>query len=191
MKALAKAHGDSELISLLRRFTEEAEKAAGKTPRYPDFWEAVASCVSPVGLTDPERLPSATLYIMFALAYLGLIGFGLYVYLRTRGLGIYYHAFVPIAACAGALVVSVMAIRLKQGDPAADYSVVRELNGGSVSDEGFVRLLSSSGNDFRLKVPEEAGVIPVVREAKTAGLFAAEKPLPRQKETGNPPPLKP
>jgi len=135
-----------------------------------------ASVRSLVGLTDPERLPSATLYIMFALAYLGLIGFGLYVYLRTRGLGIYYHAFVPIAACAGALVVSVMAIRLKQGDPAADYSVVRELNGGSVSDEGFVRLLSSSGNDFRLKVPEGAAVIPVVREAKTAGLFASDNP---------------
>lgn len=128
-----------------------------------------------VGLTDPDRLPSAALYIMFALGYLGLIGFGLYLYLRTRGLGIYYHAFVPIAACAGALVISVMNFALRGGDPAADYAIVREINGSAVSENGFLRLFSASGNDYSFALPEGTKVIPVVREAKTEGFWTSEK----------------
>ena len=117
-----------------------------------DFYASVRPLV---GLTDPDRLPSAGLYIMFALGYLGLIGFGLYIYLRTRGLGIYYHAFVPIAACAGALMAVVMSLGLKTGDPSAEYAIVREISGADVSEEGFIRLLSSSGNDYCLKLEEK------------------------------------
>ena len=125
-----------------------------------------------VGLTDPDRLPSAALYVMFALGYLGLIGFGLYGYLRTRGLGIYYHAFVPIAACGGALVIAVMSLGLKSGDPSADYAMVREISGTDITEEGFVRLMSSSGDDFSLRVSDNTVVIPVVREAEDESLLS-------------------
>jgi hypothetical protein len=127
-----------------------------------DLYEAAGSLV---GLTDPDRLPSAPLYLLFALAYLGLISVGIYAYLRTRGLGIYYHAFVPIAAFAGALVVMVLSVGLRTGGIFSDYAVIREIHDGSVTDEGFVRLTAPSRKDYRLWLPLSYDLLPIIREA--------------------------
>ena len=155
-------YADELLQSVLgsARISRLVDKGSGSL----NLYEAAGSLV---GLIDPDRLPSASLYLLFALAYLGLISVGIYGYLRTRGLGIYYHAFVPIAAFVGALVVMAMSVHLRAGGLVADYAVIREINEASVTDEGFVRLTAPSRHDYRLWLPSSYEFLPIIRDAET------------------------
>ncbi len=56
---LEKLYADSDLFSLLLSYTDKAERAIGKTIRYPDFWEAVKRSVVPDRLTDEEKIAEA------------------------------------------------------------------------------------------------------------------------------------
>ena len=118
-----------------------------------------------VGIADPDRLPSAAFYILFCLIYLGLIGGGIYFYLRMRGLSIFYHAFVPIAAFMSAIVLWLFSSGLRNDGISFDYAVIRELHDGYASDTGFMKISAASLKSFSLDVPSEYEVHPIVHEA--------------------------
>ena len=117
-----------------------------------------------VGLADPDRLPNAMLYILFCIAYLCLIA-GIYFYLRIRGLSIFYHAFVPIASFMSAIILWLLSSGLHIEGISFDYAVIRELHDGYVIDDGFMKISSASLKDYRLEIPAEFELYPIVHEA--------------------------
>ncbi len=118
-----------------------------------------------IGIADPDRLPNAAVYILFCLFYLGLIGAGIYFYLRRRGLSVFYHAFVPIAAFMSAILLWLISSGLRNDGISFDYAVMRELHDGYASDNGFMKVSASSLNDYSLSVPSDYEIHPIVHGA--------------------------
>ncbi len=118
-----------------------------------------------VGIADPDRLPGAVPYILFCIAYLCLIA-GLYIYLRMRGLSIFYHAFIPIVSFMSAIVLWLLSSGLRSDGISFDYAVMREIHDGYVMDEGFMKISSAALREYKLKVPAEYELHPIVHGAR-------------------------
>ena len=142
-----------------------------------------------VGIADPDRLPGAVPYILFCIVYLCLIA-GLYIYLRMRGLSIFYHAFVPILSFMSAIVLWLLSSGLRSDGISFDYAVMREIHDGYVMDEGFMKISSAALKEYKLKVPAEYELHPIVHGARDSmpekeTALKSLLSLEEGKETGN------
>ncbi len=114
-----------------------------------------------LGFVDPGRLPRMSFFILTVSLYLAMLG-GLYFYLRSRQLGIYYHAFIPIMAFAGGLVIWALGMPLRNTGLRFEYAAVREVRDRTVSDTGFVRLETADTEEFTLALPASYELLPIV-----------------------------
>ena len=124
-----------------------------------------------LGVSDTGNLPNIGIYICLAAAYLAFIGCILYFWLRSRGLEIYYHPFVVIAAFGFAFLIWVIGSRYRNNGITLHYAAVRELHSGSRNESGFLNLFSAASEEYSIQVPDHYELYPVVHstDAGTAG----------------------
>ena len=117
-----------------------------------------------VGMADPDRLPEAAGYIIAAIAYLFAVGF-IYTYLKSKGLSLFYHAFLPAAAFMAGIFIWLLSSSLRISGISLDYAVIRELNEGTNTDTGFMKMSSPSLREFHLTAPLGYTIHPIVHGA--------------------------
>ncbi len=118
-----------------------------------------------MGITDSADLPNISLYIVFALAYTAAVGGFIYFGLRNRGLEIYYHAAVVMAAFAGAFAVWMISSGSRHEGLSLDYTAVREINGDSTSESGYIRIFSAAADSYSINIPKDYELYPIVHAA--------------------------
>ncbi|MDO5140500.1 MAG: hypothetical protein Q4D40_03445 [Eubacteriales bacterium] len=115
-----------------------------------------------IGIADTAELPNIAVYTAAAALYLIFIGCILYIWLRNRGLEIYYHAFVFISAFAGAFVIWIIGSGYRNNGLRLEYAAVRERGGTDASEYGFMHMFSSAADAYELSMPEGYDFYPVV-----------------------------
>lgn len=115
-----------------------------------------------MGVTSPESMPGTFAYIALAAVYLAFIGGALYFGLRNRGLEFYYHAFVIIAAFAAAFAVWMIGSGSRYDGLSLDYTAVRELQGDSAEESGFIRVFSAASDSYSMQLPDSYEIYPIV-----------------------------
>ncbi|MDO4960290.1 MAG: hypothetical protein Q4E57_00315 [Eubacteriales bacterium] len=114
-----------------------------------------------LGMTDPGRMPVIALYIMIAVIYIAFIGFGLYMWLRGRGLELYYHVFVIISAFVFAFAIWFIGTGSRRDSVELNYAAAREIYGNSISESGFMRISTSATDEYSVTLPAEYDIYPI------------------------------
>ena len=118
-----------------------------------------------MGITGSADLPNLSLYIVFALVYTAAVGGFIYYSLRNRALEIYYHAAVVIAAFIGAFAVWMIGVNSRHDGLSLDYTAVREINGDSSSESGYIRIFSAASDSYSISIPKDYELYPIVHAA--------------------------
>lgn len=119
-----------------------------------------------MGVTSPESMPGIFIYIIIAAVYLIFTGGVLYFLLRNRGLELYYHAFVVIAAFAAAFAVWMIGSGSRYDGLSLDYTAVRELHDGNADEAGYIRVFSAASDSYSLQLPDNYEIYPIVHVTK-------------------------
>lgn len=144
------------------RLSRLSSKAGSSTELY-------ENAMSMVGISDPDRLPSAGIYIAICLIYVLAIAL-IYVFLRNRNLSVFYHIFVVIASFMSGLCIWLTGSLTRNDGISMDCAIVRELHDGFTSDAGYIKVYSASLKNYEIGFPEGYEVHPVMWEP------AAEEP---------------
>ncbi len=118
-----------------------------------------------MGVANPSDMPGISLYVIIAIVYIALTGGVIYYSLRNRGLEFYYHAFVIIAAFAGAFVIWMIGSGSRYDGLSLDYTAVREIHDDDVSESGFIRIFSAASDSYSITIPDGYEAYTIVHEA--------------------------
>ena len=121
-----------------------------------------------VSLPTTERMPALTLFMVFGISYVLLIGPGLFYFLKMRGLAVYYIIAVPAAACFGALVFWLASGGNSRGSALVNYAVIKEVSGDSSEERTFTAVVTGSHESLEYSPGENYTVMPVLRGSSEA-----------------------
>ena len=116
-----------------------------------------------MGVANTSDMPGISLYVIIAIAYIVLTGGIIYYSLRNRGLELYYHAFVIIAAFVGAFVIWLIGSGTRYDGLSLDYTAVREIHDEDVSESGYIRIFSAASDSYSITIPDGYETYTIVR----------------------------
>lgn len=117
-----------------------------------------------------DKVPSSTVYLVFAVTYVFAAGSILFRVLKQRGLGIYYMLGVVILSTASTLLCWLLSSSTRVIYPYIDYGLITEYSGqtkkgsgsASATNKGFLNFGSPNQSAMTLELPEQCTVRPVM-----------------------------
>lgn len=123
------------------------------------------SVQSLINTGDINRLPRIGLYLVVSIAYVALVGPGLYFFLKQRGLRRYYHLSVITLALCTTGMVYVMGIATRFHGPFFTYATIKDVDEGAVSETTFLNMQAPYNKPFAVELDPAYMVHPVTRSA--------------------------
>ncbi len=143
----------SDRISFLARVADGTASS--------QYW----SVQSLINTGDINRLPRMGLYVIVSIAYVALVGPGLYFFLKQRGLRRYYHRSVIILALCTTGMVYVMGISTRFHGPFFTYATIKDVDEGTVTETTFLNMQAPYNKPFSVELDPTYMVHPVTRSA--------------------------
>lgn len=142
--------GEDKIVQLARTADGTASE---------QYW----SVQSLINTGDINRLPRVGCYTVAAVAYVLLIGPGLYFFLKHRGLRSYYYLWVLAASLGGTGLVYLIGLPTRFKGPFFTYASVRDIDSGEVSETAFINMRSPNSRPFAVTLDPSYTVYPITQ----------------------------
>lgn len=140
------------------------------------FW----SVQSLINTGNVDKLPNLYLYVGIVLVYLGLLGPGLYLFLKNRELQIYYRRSVLALSLLFAGVIYLMGSTTRFKSTFFTYATIRDVTADYTIDTTYVNIRNPYNRPYQVELTPGYSVLPITRSylgnnpAPTS--FSAEDP---------------
>lgn len=123
------------------------------------------SVQSLINTGDINRLPKVGLYTMAALAYVALVGPGLYFFLKQRGMRRYYpRAVILLALCCTGMVYF-MGLTTRFNGPFFTYATIKDMDEDNVVETTFINMQAPYNKPYSVELDPSYMVQPITRSA--------------------------
>lgn len=111
-----------------------------------------------------NKIPPVNLYIIEVIAYILLVGPGLYIFLRQRGLLSYYRRGVFLLALLFAFFIYIMAGNTRFKDIVYNYASIMDVSEDDISETTFINLRTPYNEEYSVKFDSSYSVLPITRD---------------------------
>ena len=136
----------------LDRLTSEAYGTG-----YDEYWSAETLINN--GL--PGRKPDLGMFGILLAVYILLLGPGLYVFLKSRSLSVWYFRSAAILSAAASILFYALGARTRFRDTFYTYALVRDVTENAVSDTAYLSLRNPGSEAYSVQVAEGFQVFPL------------------------------
>ena len=142
------------------------------------FW----SMQSLINTGDVNKLPNLMLYVCVVVVYLGLLGPGLYLFLRNRELQGYYRRGVVALSFIFAGLIYLLGSRTRFRSTFYTYASIRDVTADYVTDITYVNIRNPYNRPYSVELNPNYSILPVTRSSlyETAGQSDFSSTTPSQ-----------
>ena len=126
------------------------------------YWNAY----SLVSGGNGERLPNLALYGIIVVGYLVIVGPGLYILLKKRGMNRYYGTAVLIFSAASCVVIWGMGFKTRFTSEFCTTATILDASGNSAEEMTFLNVRTPDSSGFNVDLPTDYRVTPLTRSAR-------------------------
>ncbi|SFG39893.1 hypothetical protein [Oribacterium sp. WCC10] len=116
-----------------------------------------------MNMSDITKIPEPMFYVVILMAYVLLIGPGIYFYLRTHEMIRIYRSSVLVITILATLLIWVMGVGTRLTGPFLTYARLKEVSEHSVNETDYINLRSPYYKPYSLDVKSEYYVYPVLK----------------------------
>ena len=127
-----------------------------------DYWKACNLVIGGNG----ERLPNLTLYAIIVVGYLVIVGPGLYVLLKKRGLNRYYGTAVFVFSAAACVVIWGMGFKTRFTSEFCTTATILDASGTGAKEMTFLNIRTPDSSGFTVDLPSDYKVTPLTRSGR-------------------------
>ncbi len=127
-----------------------------------DYWNAC----NLVSGGNGERLPNLALYGIIVVGYLVIVGPGLYVLLKKRGLNRYYGTAVFVFSAAACVVIWGMGFKTRFTSEFCTTATILDASGDSAEEMTFLNVRTPDSSGFTVDLPSDYKVTPLTRSGR-------------------------
>ncbi len=126
------------------------------------YWNAY----SLVSGGNGKRLPNLALYGIIVVGYLVVVGPGLYILLKKRGLNRYYGTAVFVFSAASCVVIWGMGFKTRFTSEFCTTATILDASGDSAEEMTFLNVRTPDSSGFTVDLPADYRVTPLTRSAR-------------------------
>lgn len=126
------------------------------------YWNAY----SLVSGGNGERLPNLALYGIIVVGYLVIVGPGLYILLKKRGMNRYYGTAVLVFSAASCVVIWGMGFKTRFTSEFCTTATILDASGDSAEEMTFLNVRTPDSSGFTVDLPTDYRVTPLTRSAR-------------------------
>lgn len=130
------------------------------------FW----SVQSLINTGDVDKLPNLAAYVAVICIYLLLIGPGIYLFLRDRGLQLLYRRCVILCSVCFAAVIYLLGTGTRFRDSFFTYATIRDVTEDYVTDTTYINVRNPYNGEYSVALSPEYSVFPITR----SNIYSAE-----------------
>lgn len=123
------------------------------------FW----SVQSLINTGDVDRLPAVALYITEILAYIFLVGPGLYLFLHQRELGHLYRKGVIVLSLAFTCIIYLMGSRTRFSGTFFTYASIQDASEDTISESTYINVRTPYNRPYTVSLDPDYSVLPLTR----------------------------
>ncbi len=123
------------------------------------------SVQSLINTGDINRLPKVGLYTVAAVAYVALVGPGLYFFLKQRGLRRYYPRSVILLSLCCTGMVYFMGVTTRFHGPFFTYATIRDMDEDNIAETTFINMRAPYNKPYSVELDPSYLVHPITRSA--------------------------
>ena len=127
-----------------------------------DYWNAY----SLVNTGSIDRLPDLGVYTIVIVAYIIIVGPGLYIFLKKRDMSRIYSTSVVIASVVAAAVIYLLGIGTRFTSQFFTVASVIELDGTSSKETSYMNVRTPDSRPFSVTIPSGYTVTPLTRTSR-------------------------
>ena len=127
-----------------------------------DYWNAC----NLVSGGNGERLPNLALYGIIVVGYLVIVGPGLYVLLKKRGLNRYYGTAVFVFSAAACVVIWAMGGKTRFTSEFCTSATILDAENDTVREKTFLNIRTPDSSGFSVKLTPDYRVSPLTRSGR-------------------------
>lgn len=140
------------------------------------FW----SVQSLINTGDVDKLPNLMVYVVVILVYLLILGPGLYVFLRSRELQMYYRKGVVMLSLAFAALIYVMGTTTRFKSTFYTYATIQDVSDEYVMDTTYLNIRNPYNRPYEVALNPEYTILPITRsylyETSEVPVFTGDEP---------------
>lgn len=121
-----------------------------------------------------DKLPNLPLYAIIIVIYLILLGPGLYLFLKNRGLQIYYRRSVIGLALCFAVLIYVVGGQTRFKSTFYTYAAIQDVTDDYITDTTYVNIRNPYNRPFEVDLNASYAVLPITRGYTTERVGNAE-----------------
>ncbi len=116
-----------------------------------------------MNMSDIHKIPEPMFYVSILMAYVLLVGPGLYFYLRTHEMIRMYRPCVLVITVLASLLVWIMGVGTRFTGPFLTYAKIKEVSEDSINETDYINLRSPYNHPYTFDVKSEYSVYPVLK----------------------------
>lgn len=145
-----------------------------------DYWNAY----NLVSGGNGERIPNLAVYGIIVVGYLVIVGPGLYILLKKRGINRYYGTTVFIFSAASCVVIWGMGFKTRFTSEFCTTATILDASGDSAEEMTFLNVRTPDSSGFTVDLPTDYRVTPLTRSARYDMNQLEDYPKKRQASIG-------
>ena len=123
------------------------------------FW----SVQSLINTGNVEKLPNLSLYAFIVVVYLVLLGPGMYLFLKSRELQIFYRRGVVALSLAFAVIIYLMGMTTRFQSTFYTYATIQDVTEDYVTDTTYVNIRNPYNRPYHVELDPSYAVLPITR----------------------------
>ena len=124
-----------------------------------EYW-AVQSAIN---TGNVEKLPDVKLYLVVIVFYIVLVGPGLYLFLKKKGMRSHYGICVTVLSVLFAMIIYMMGIKTRFRDTFLTYATVEDITSDVVTETSYVNARNPYSRPYTVRLDSAYSVLPVTR----------------------------
>lgn len=142
----------------------------------PDYW----SVYSMVNSVPPGKIPSVAKYVLVLLAYILLIGPGLYLFLKKRHKPDVQRALIAAFAVLFCGIIFAISSDTRFQNSFVNYGTIVEENRDRVCETSYFSLRSPDNRNYKVKLKEGYSLIAIAGSNRESFSYGMERVIPRE-----------
>ena len=127
-----------------------------------DYWNAY----NLVSGGNGERIPNLALYGIIVVGYLVIVGPGLYILLKKRGMNRYYGTTVFVFSLASCVLIWGIGFKTRFTSEFCTTATIMDASGDSAEEMTFLNVRTPDSSGFTVDLPADYKVTPLTRSAR-------------------------
>lgn len=140
------------------------------------FW----SVQSLINTGNVEKLPNLPMYAVTVAVYLLMLGPGMYLFLKSRDLQLFYRRGVVLLSVTFAAIIYLMGMKTRFKSAFFTYATIQDVTEDYVTDTTYVNVRNPYNSPYRVELDPSYSVLPITRSYQSDGAgeggFTGEEP---------------